>query len=416
MENLKLPLAVLYVVLCSEVTSAQCTLNAGNNLTLCQNAEQQLTATQTGNPAVVWFSQPPGGILSGDSTLTPTLNSSIAPQNYTLTAVGNNGQCSTTVVVSVIASPQAGLTSPGSQATFFNGDTTFYKCSNGIQTFSNFTFDNVSVAPAGSTYTIIWGDTGAVLTLNSLTSLSHVYSRGIYNLKLIVTAPSGCADTASYKVFFGSNPAGGIVGPGNTSGCSPQTFVFNISGTQNNTPGTIYTVTFNDGTPAQIFNHPPPTSIPHTFIPGSCGTTSSNGIISFPNAFSANFVAENPCGVSAGSVVPIYISVPVVADFTVPPACINSPVMFTDVSSGEDIIPNGQNATCNSNFPRVWSISPPIGWNITTGLLGSTGIYTGPNFDPYMWTSGSTTLCFFYSTRHLHYAVNCGQQLRTGYY
>ena len=500
MTSAKLPFLALFLLL-SFAASGACTLNAGNNVSVCQNASLQIAATDSGVTTIVWSSSPAGEIVSGGTTLTPTINTAI-PGTYTLIVTGNGGQCkdsvkvivnpnppvpnialtndnscagtavgfsttahagvsfswnfgdggstngtnvshtynptsgggttnytvtvtgtntfgcttSTPQIVSVKQNPTAVLSSTNALITYFNGDTTFYKCSNNGQTFSNFIFKNSSNPQSGATYTISWGDTGAILNLSAFTTISHIYGLGIYTLQLIVTNSQGCTDTAKYRVFFGSNPAGGIVGPGNTSGCSPQSFTFKISGTQNNTHGTIYTVTFNDGSSPQVFNHPPPDSIPHVFTVNSCGTTSSNGIISFNNAFSASFVAENPCGVSAGSVVPIYISLPVNPGFTISPSqivCISTPVTFTDISTGEDIIPTGGNNTiCDSIPPRVWSITPITGWN-TSGVLGSTNGFVSPNFDPYSWTPGDQNLIVTFTnpgvyTINMLSGNNCG--------
>src|SRR5579863_8445645 len=99
----KSPVTALFLLL-SFAASGACTLNAGNNVSVCQNSSLQITATATGSPTVVWSSNPAGGILSGGNTLTPTINTSTS-QTYMLTIVGDSGQCKDSVRVTVNPNP-----------------------------------------------------------------------------------------------------------------------------------------------------------------------------------------------------------------------------------------------------------------------------------------------------------------------
>src|SRR5690606_15935415 len=145
---------------------------------------------------------------------------------------------------------------------------------------------------------------------------SHTYGHGIHTITFTITGTNGCSDTRTYSAFLGTTPAGAIVNPGNTSGCTPFTLAFPVVGTGSNTPGTIYTITFSYCTPPATFTHPPPRSITHTFTDGSCGRI----IIGDPggtflHSFSANMVFANPCGTSERIIPPILVGVPAVAGF-----------------------------------------------------------------------------------------------------
>ena len=121
------------------------------------------------------------------------------------------------------------------------------------------------------------------------------------------------------KVFWGSNPGIGISTSGNTTVClgtNGSTFTFPItpSSVANNPPGTIYVVTFNDGSPSQVYTTLP-TSFTHTFTTTSCGVNTPNG---FLNSFYVKITASNPCGSSSSTVEPFVISEKPEADFTMP--------------------------------------------------------------------------------------------------
>ena len=181
----------------------------------------------------------------------------------------------------------------------------------------------------------------------------------------------------------------GIRNPGNTDICAPNTLTFPITGAAGNTPGTTYTVTFNDGSAPVNFVQPPPASVSHTFTVTSCGVTSSNGTTSFPNSFSASITASNPCGTSAGAIVPIYVSTIPVASMTVSPnpICVGSQSCMTNTSTGAGDIANG---VCTITTPCVWFITPAAGWTLSSGSMGNT---FGQNGDPSLWLPGSTTIC-----------------------
>ncbi|MBL0308785.1 MAG: PKD domain-containing protein [Bacteroidetes bacterium] len=317
------------------------------------------------------------------------------PSSFTVvvTATGNHGCTESHTIVISIPQNTAALLQPGAgvDSSTFNGALTFFICAAAAQQAAMFSFVNGSASSADYTTKIIWGDTSApYVNSTGWTNVSHIYRRGIFNLVYIVSNNiTGCTDTTFYKVFYGSNPAGGIASPGNTDICGPDWLTFSLYNFQNNTAGTIYTVAFSDSTPPLIFNHPPPDSISHYFERSSCGFSSSNGITNFPNSFSASLTIENPCGLTAGSVVPIYVSLRPEADFSYGNVCVNSPSVFTNTSQ------NGMaagNSACNQQTPIIWSITPDTGWTVTSGNMGKDNGYVDNNFNPALWTSGSNTL------------------------
>lgn len=311
--------------------------------------------------------------------------------NVVLTVTNTSTNCVNTVTkpVTVKQSPDPTI---GSDATtdIFNGQPIFKTCSNSSTAI---TFTNTSTTSStNANYLINWGDGTPNLSTASWNAVSHTYQLGFWTLTYTITGQNGCSVTQIYKIFVGSNPAVSLGNPGNTDNCSPSPLTFPINGTDNNPPGTIYTVTFNDGSPAEVYNHPPPSSVTHIFSKSSCGTTSSSGMISYPNSFSANIVASNPCGQSAVGVVPIYVSTPPIADFDMdiptPITCTNNSVCLTNTSTGSVQILSG-GSSCNTVPKIVWIITPSAGITLTSGSLGNDFGLPSPN----AWLTGTDIIC-----------------------
>ncbi|MCW5898731.1 MAG: PKD domain-containing protein [Flavobacteriales bacterium] len=388
-------LALLSLTRASEAR-AQCTANAGNNFTACQGATVNLNGSATGSGPFTYSWSPATG-LSSTTVANPVLTVPATNTTYTLTITDSNN-CQATAQVTVTVNPTASaiLTSSNASYTVFNGVPTFFKCMSNAT--SNYSFDFGGTAMPGSTHTINWGDGSPVFTATGTTwpTQGHVYSQGIYTVTYTITQPNGCNASQTYSVFLGTNPAGALVNPGSTTGCGPLQLTFPIVGWASNTPGTIYTITFNDGTPPIVYDHPPPASITHLFTTGSCGTTSSDGVNTYQNSFSANMLVENPCGTSGSTVLPIVVSIPGMAGFTISPsnpACLNSTVTFGSTSTGSMVMGN----VCANNPALLWSISPATGWT-TGGQLGNHNGYIGPDYDPTSWTVGSTNLGVNFNT------------------
>jgi len=275
--------------------------------------------------------------------------------------------------------PDATLTATGS-GSVYNGVTVFQNCTN---TVTSFKFTNASTTIAtNASYTISWGDGSPDFVATSWTTVNHTYQNGLWNLLYTVKASDGSLVTKPYIVFVGVTPVVSLGKPANTDICSPATLTFPITGTRNNPSGTVYTVTFTDGSAPQTFTHPPPSEVTHLFSKSSCGTTSST----FANSFSATISASNPCGSYDAVVAPIYVTSPPVVDFTMSAdvSCVNSNVIMTNTSVETSIATPG--GCLNPN--TVWSISPATGYTLSAGSLGNDQGSTDQN----VWTSGSNVI------------------------
>lgn len=376
----------------SQHVLAQCTANIAGpgQVDICAGGPLQINSSANGGQGPYDHSWSPVGGLS-DPNIDDPICTATTTTVYTLTITDANG-CTDTDVLTVNVNPaaDAAMTSSNAAFTVFNGAATFYKCS--ANPTSLFTFDFAGTATAGSTHTINWGDGSPNFTANGTTwpSQNHTYSQGINTITYTITQPNGCNDTQTYNVFLGTNPAGALVNPGSTQGCGPITLTFPIVGWATNTPGTIYTITFNDGTPAIQYSHPPPASITHIFSIGSCGTTSTDGVNTYQNSFSANMLVENPCGTSGSTILPIVVSLAGSTDFTISPSdtnCVNTTVTFTSTSVGNEVMGN----SCDITPALLWSITPAAGWS-AGGSLGNDNGFNGGNYDPSSWSTGSTSL------------------------
>jgi gliding motility-associated-like protein len=265
----------------------------------------------------------------------------------------------------------------------FEGLKYYIVCEN---TPSEFTFYNkVAETESNLKYQIDWGDGTQAFEGITWADLKHTYAVGIYNITYTVTPINGCKVSRKFGVFVGSNPAVGLGNPGNTNVCVSEQLTFPITGTTNNPTGTIYTVTFSDGSTPQTFTHPPPASVTHIFTKGSCGETADN----FTNSFSVKILAQNPCAVSQASVVPIYVSEPPIPKIKISSdvLCLDKSIRIENTTDSESEV--SANGKCNVNKKFVWKISPSTGWTLPSGSsLGSQTYPTSPN----SWSSGSDIL------------------------
>jgi gliding motility-associated-like protein len=390
------------LVLTSVPAFGQCTADAGPaTVTVCGGQPLNLNGSGTGAPPLsyAWTGSPniTGGNSANAAFEQPPPVSGALVVNLTLTVTDANG-CVATDQIAVTVNPTAhALLTANSASVVFDGATTFFRCV--PITNPNFLFDYGGFSVPGSTHTINWGDGSPNYTTTGTTwpQQAHTFGQGITDLTYTITQPNGCNSTMSYSVFLGANPSGGILNPGNTEGCGPMSLNFPIEGWEMNTPGTIYTVTVNDGSAPVVFTHPPPAIYSHLFSVGSCGTTSTDGTNTFPHSYFVNVLIANPCNQSGGSVVPIKVSLPATSDFTIAAndtACVNSTVTFTSTSTGNEI----QGNTCDDTPPLLWTIAPATGWTVASGTLGNDNGAVGAGYDPSAWSSGSTTLGVQFST------------------
>jgi hypothetical protein len=270
----------------------------------CGSTPITFTNTSTGTGlSYLWnFGDPNSGVDS-ISTLTDPVHhfigsSANGTQTFTVKLTVTNSNGCTNIYSTTVTTVSPGTQLGGTGYTTYNGLPYFKQCA---ATSSTLTFTNQSsTTGTNASNKIVWGDNSSDFVSASFSSTTHTYNVGTYTLLFIVTSSNGCIDTGMYNVFVGSNPAVGITTLGNATICTGSSLKFPISGTANNPPGTVYTVSYNDGSPSQTYIHPlVPDTIIHTFNFTSCGTTSSDGSVSYPNSFSVRIVASNPCGVSS---------------------------------------------------------------------------------------------------------------------
>ena len=344
------------------------------------------SVTGTGNYTYAWnFDDTSISTDKNPSHLFTASGNSTQTFNVTLKVTSSAG-CSQSITkpVTLPQAPDLTITSNIS-SDVYNGQPVFKTCSSAS---ADVTFYNSSTTSASNTnYSIDWGDGTSSMSATAWTSANHTYSLGIWSLIYTVTGQNSCTKTTTYKVFIGSNPAVSLGNPGNTDICSSTTLTFPITGTENNPPGTTYTVTFSDGSAPQVFNHPPPASVSHTFTKSSCGFTSPSGS---PNSFYARIVASNPCGApSVGTVEPINVSTPPVSSFTLPApsTCTNTSICLTGA-------PQAATDNCLATPKSIWTITPSAGVILSSGTLGNdTADPTNPN----TWLTGSNSICLQFS-------------------
>jgi len=351
-----------------------------------------------------------------------TSTGTVSPTHQFLTAVGPSGSqvfnvkliatnfygCKDSVIkpVTIRKVPDASIGNADPGVTFIAASSTFKVCTNTPTYLFKFINQSTTIA-SNVTYTINWGDGGIDSTFSTWPAgdiIQHIYTIGSKILTISVTGPTGCIGIKKYTVFLGTNPAGGFNSLGNTNICAPDSLGFVISGYQGNAPGTIYTVTLNDGTAPLVFTHPPPDTVIHTFVYSSCGTTSSNGTFSFNNSFNALLTIENPCDLTSVSVIPIYVSGKPRARFVVSPSntvCTGSFITLRSTSLYGGIVTStgGGNSTCENTGKQVWSISPSTGYTIVGGSAGT--LNNNPN-NGFLWTSGTQSLNLEFSATGIY--------------
>lgn len=342
----------------------------------CANIPDTFTSTSSGIGLSYKWNFGDGGTSTQQNPVHQFVNAigPPGPQTYTVSlTVTDYFGCSSSPVskpVTIMNMPDAtiGNPDPTVQVVFFNGDSTFRRCSN--LPFYNFSFTNLSTTiPTNVSDTIRWGDTNTDTVFSPWIAnpLSHPFPFGINNLTRFVVANDGCIGVKNYKVFLGSNPASvslQILGSGSVF-CAGTPYQFPVSGTGvlGNAPGTSYTITFSDSTvPPQLFQHPPPNTVPHTFEYSSCGKGNNND-------FEARVLIQNPCGLTGPTVLPsLYVSdLPKPSIYFSPSdtVCVNLSVIIVDSSVDNKIVDGSGTCTIGNRF---WSIIPSSGWTLQPGL------------------------------------------------
>ena len=307
-------------------------------------------------------------------------------------AVTNSLNCKDSIskIVNVKKIPDAALNNPDNLVGYYpyNGVQTFARCTNSPTYL--FSFRNASTTASINTkYVINWGDGNPDSTVTNFPKgaiITHLYTIGQHTLTVTVTGSTGCIGIKKYNIFLGTTPAGGFATPGNNDICAPGGLNFIISGYNNNTIGTTYSIFVNDGSDAITFNHPPPDTVTHFFGNTSCGSTAST----YQNSFSATLIIANPCLTTSVDVKPIFVSTKPKPSMGIYPSqyvCKNATVSFFNNSAGGNTVSSAGNITqCTNTGKQVWTITPATGYNVTFGTLGSTN---GSPDNTNVWTNGS---------------------------
>ncbi|MCJ8166721.1 gliding motility-associated C-terminal domain-containing protein [Pontibacter sp. E15-1] len=225
------------------------------------------------------------------------------------------------------------------------------------------TIENTSTTkPSNKSYRISWGD-GVTETLGKdFESATHSYTTsGFLQLQVEVTGESGCTSTTSERVFIGSNPSLGLASRGNTNDCLPATYTFDVLNTSENSPLTVYTIDFGDGTPVLSYTHANlPKAVTHTYEVSSKDAPNS--------AFTVTATASNPCGFTPATVGGVKLSKGPEAGFFIDKVtgCVNVPVQLKDMTIvGYNA--NTVNPSAGSAYTVEWEILPATGWDYRSG-------------------------------------------------
>jgi PKD repeat protein len=231
---------------------------------------------------------------------------------------------------------------------------------------------NTSIPAGGSCdYDIDWGDGTAHFkqkdwAVNSQTS--HQYtSQGYFALALTITPANGCKKQKIINFYNGANPLAtfSTLLP-TTSMCADTTVTFTIGDWFKNTPGTTYTITFDDGSYTKLQN---PLNladtvqwVKHTYTTSSCPKQD----------FTATLDAENGCYTKEYTQNQIVVRIKPKADFDFQAtACINEKVCFTDKTE------NGYSgAYCDPSTNYVWNFGD--GTPVYTGSDAPCHTYAKP--------------------------------------
>ena len=368
---------------------------ANGTITICQGQTITYTDTSTGvvtNPTYAWSF--PGGNITSFATAGPHTITYNTSGNFTTTLTVNGVSSSVNVVVNS-ATPSIiniQLVSGNFWGTSdFNGNQYFTYCSSDANTNGGlFSFTTNSTNTTSTTQHVFnWGDgQNDTYTGANLPETFHFYQNsGTFSLTYTVINSSGCSTEKNYYIYVGASPTATLNPGGIPVLCNPGSVTYNILAGAQNSPNTTYTFEVNDGSPAVIFNHPPPATYTHNYTITSCGTVSTiNGTL-YPNSFQASITVKNPCGTTSSAFGPINIQTAPDANFTKTPnensICKGTTVIFNNTTTGGFNIGGGPTYTCTNNYKKYWTISGPSG-NIpvtNSGLLiPNTFISASENF------------------------------------
>lgn len=422
MKRLKLFLAINALFLSFQFLSQNSSFTTSpaannNTLSLCEGSQVLFTNTSVGTVNTIsWTFQ--GGSPASSNAVGPHIVTFANPGTFTVSLSVNGGAVTTMQVVISASNPTSNLNllldngcGSGFGTSTFNNVTYFTSCSNNFMGDQLCLYTNTSSTNANSIHTIYWGDgtfdvyNGSNIPTNNM-SFQHGYPNAgnAYLTYTFQQNNNSCIKSQIYLLYTGANPTATISPGGVPTLCNPGSVVYDIIPGGQNTPGTTYTISINDGW-STTFPHPPPLNVTHYFTSVSCGTNSVINGTTYPNSFQASITCSNACGSSTSAIGPINIqSAPDAIMSTTPSLspynnkiCQGSNVTFNDISTpGTNIQVNSSPPyQCNNNYKRIWKLYGPAGPitanNTYATLSGSLGIGTNLTA-PGGWTNGSANV------------------------
>ena len=335
--------------------------------TQCSGTGVKFTSTISGNYNYLWdFGDGAKSTDANPSHTYKAFGSGTASYNVQLTVKDNTTSCeiSSTKTITLKQIPEAALDTTGiNGATFYDPKPTIrmFKYCNATTSSPQFDFIAVNASKtisSNSSYTIDWGDGNSENLPNTFTTKTHRYiTLGFFDIKITsFNATNNCSSSKSYQFFNGNSPGGNLSNIINTSDCVPYSITWPLENTKNNTPGTTYTFSIDDGSPNQSFTQVTlPESISHTFTKSACDKTDQK--------FTITLKVANPCSTSA-STLQVQATQKPTAKFSISPdsiICLNSTATFKNTSNSNYLPVDN----CFTNFNKTWSITPINGWSGT---------------------------------------------------
>ena len=241
------PALLVFCFLINAKIFAQCTVNAGNDTSICLNSAGIITATVTNTSTLKWKS-PTAIITAGANTSKVTINTT-TPGAYTLIINGNNGACTDTVIVTIKPLPVFTFTANN-------------ECSNTPVKF-------VATEQPGITYSWDFGDKITANGSAAIHNFDAPVGNGISSYTVTLTARDiiGCTQTSSQTVIVKQKPDARLsdntifpdVAFTNCSGGNYKLKITNTSTTNN----ACYVINWGDGSP--VLNLVSFTDTAHTY-------------------------------------------------------------------------------------------------------------------------------------------------------
>jgi gliding motility-associated-like protein len=238
---------VALTLLCSGISvlgKAQCSANAGPNVTTCAGTGIQIGGSPTavnpnpGPPGVTYSWTPTTGL--NDPTIANPIATPLTTTTYTVTLSGNGcGGETDQVQVTVLPAPNAN----------FNFTPNNTPCAN-----TPISFTNTTTGCTGCTYEWDFGDGSPISTQQNPT---HTFSSAIgtgtqnFTVTLTVEASNGCVDTYVSGILVKRIPDVELTDPiSSFTNCSGDpTFSLSVFDAGTTTGNTNYTIDWGDGTP-----------------------------------------------------------------------------------------------------------------------------------------------------------------------